>query len=346
MCNRQTPFGFCATFLVTVVAVTGWSDSIRAQDAAPAPVGRFRAGFDGLESTLMAKTELAVDQLPRQLAVKKLSELHGISIRLDEEALDVAGVKLDAPVTASFKSFTLRAALFHVLGNDDLCFDLGARELVVGVGPQIAPQAAPPAPVIRVWNNDAAKLGFEIRVMPTDLGNAAWAQINGAWIQCAPVPDTDVADAIPAKGAARNPKMQISFDPGTVRHVAFWRDRTANVAEERLARHLDRQIDAVDRVCRLSAAQREKLRLAGRGDVKRLLDRAAALSARLENHGPLRDAEEFVSWARALYDDAEALRLDLEGGTFAAKSLFAKALKRTLTPEQSATYSAGPFAEQ
>src|SRR5262245_19648238 len=116
MCNRHTPIGFCATFLVTAVCVTGWSDSIRAQDAQPAAVGPFRAGIDVLEATLRAQTALEADQLPRKLAVKKLAESHGIRIKLNEEALAEAGVKLDEPITASFRNFTLRAALFHVLG--------------------------------------------------------------------------------------------------------------------------------------------------------------------------------------------------------------------------------------
>jgi hypothetical protein len=140
--------------------------------------------------------------------------------------------------------------------------------------------------------------------------------------------------------------MQVSFDPATVRHLAFWRDRSESAAEERLGRLLDQRMEVVDRICHLSGAQREKLRLAGRGDIKRLLDRAAGISARLEYPGPIRDAEEFVRWVSVIYDDAEGLRRDLEGGSFAANSLFAKALKRTLTPEQSAAYSAGPVAEQ
>jgi hypothetical protein len=346
MDDHKVPFGILLRVVATTAIVTGWPVDARAQDAAAAQIGAFRPGVDALETTLRTKTALAVDEVPRKLAVKKLAETHGIAIKLNEEALAEAGVKLDAPVTASFRNFTLRAALFHVLGNDDLHFALGVKELIVGIGPPAALEVAQPAQLLRLWPQHAAQLGFEITVVPTDLGPAAFARINGDWIQCIPEPDADAAEAVPAKRGAHPREMQISNDPATVRHVAYWRDRSANLAEERLARLLDQRIEVVDRICRLSAVQREKLHLAGRGDIKRLLDRAAAVATRLENHGTVRDAEEFVRWARALYDEAEALRLDLETGSFSTKSLFAKALKRTLTPEQSAAYTAGTFAEK
>jgi hypothetical protein len=343
----QAKFDFWFRALVSVVILIGCSVPARAQEAVPAQIAPFRAGFDALESTLMAKTKLAIDQLPRKLAVQKLADLHGIRVRLNEEALADAGVKLDAPVTASFRNFTLRAALFHVLGNDDLHFEPGINELIVGITPPNVPQALPPVRMIPVRGiHDAAQPGIRIRVMPTVLGPAVWAQINEAWIYCVPVQDAEVGEALQANGDAAHPNMLISFEPGAAGRIAFFRDRSALVAEDRLARLLDRRTDVVDRICRLSSAQREKLRLAGRGDIKRILDRAAAISNRLENPGPVRDAEEFEIWVRALFGLSEAVRLDLDGDLFDARSLFAKALKRTLTPEQSAAYSAGPVAEQ
>src|SRR5262245_26584822 len=136
MHDRKTPFGFWSVALSTVVIATGWSVAARAQEA-----GHFRARIDALEATLRAPTAMEVDQLPRKLAVLKLAESHGIRIKLNEEALAEAGVQLDAPVTASFKNFTLRAALYHVLGNDELHFEFGANELIVGIA---APGAAQP----------------------------------------------------------------------------------------------------------------------------------------------------------------------------------------------------------
>src|SRR5262245_61155913 len=107
MHERKARSGFWSGALVAVTIAMGSSVAARAQEAGP-----FRAGIDPLEATLRAQTALDVDQLPRKLAVKKLAESHGIRIKLNEEALADAGVQLDAPVTASFKNFTLRAALF------------------------------------------------------------------------------------------------------------------------------------------------------------------------------------------------------------------------------------------
>src|SRR5262245_24535945 len=166
MHDRKTPFGFWSRALVAVVIATGWSVVARAQEAGP-----FRAGVDPLEATLRAQTALEADQLPRKLVVRKLAESHGIRIKLNEEALAEAGVQLDAPITASFRNFTLRAALFHVLGNNDLHFEFGVKELVVGIAPPEVPLAAPPDQLIRLWpQHDAGRLGFEILIEPTDLG--------------------------------------------------------------------------------------------------------------------------------------------------------------------------------
>jgi len=199
MRHRLTPFGFWATFLVTVIIETRWSASVRAQDAAPVPDGRFRAEVDPQESKLRAKTGLAIDQLPRNLAVKKLSELHGLPIKLDEKALAAAGVKLDVPVTVSFRNYTLRAALFHVLGNDDLHFTFNGKVLTVTTAPPDAPEAAagvrlvhPPAVVVA---NSRISLGFELR-MRRD-GSFAMAALNGVQIECVPAADIDAAEAGP-----------------------------------------------------------------------------------------------------------------------------------------------------
>jgi hypothetical protein len=104
---------------------------------------------------------------------------------------------------------------------------------------------------------------------------------------------------------------------------------------------LDRRIDAVDRICHLSDRQREKLHLAGRGDLKHLFDRVTGVYARMVNGAGISDVQAFAKWAKALYDETEALRPALETGPFDGDSLFAKALKRTLTPEQAADYARG-----
>jgi hypothetical protein len=94
------------------------------------------------------------------------------------------------------------------------------------------------------------------------------------------------------------------------------------------------KINAIDRTCDLSDDQIEKLRLAGRGDIKRFIDRATDVKARFENTDAVRDVDQFEKWAESLAAEADVLRLLLSNGPFDANSLFAKALTRTLTHEQ------------
>ena len=93
MHDSTVRFGYWFRCMATVVMAAGWSVVATAQDAVPAHVAPIRAGGDALEATLMAKTALAVDQLPRKVAVQKLAELQGIRIRLNEDALAEAGVR-------------------------------------------------------------------------------------------------------------------------------------------------------------------------------------------------------------------------------------------------------------
>ena len=50
-------------------------------------------------------------------------------------------------------------------------------------------------------------------------------------------------------------------------------DRTAAAARTRLTSELSIHVNEIDRVCRLTEAQKKKLHLAGRGDIHRFFDR-------------------------------------------------------------------------
>src|SRR5262249_34560325 len=159
-----------------------------------------------------------------------------------EEALAEAGVQLDAPVTASFKNFTLRAALYHVLGNDELHFEFGANELIVGIA---APGAAQPGLLIPLHAPLARDAGLrpplEIRVGGG--GSFGVAMINGVQIQCEPVVNLDDVDAAPpVREDAPPPKLQITFAKGTVERLLFTVDRNTTKAQARHLALLDRRI--------------------------------------------------------------------------------------------------------
>lgn len=102
-------------------------------------------------------------------------------------------------------------------------------------------------------------------------------------------------------------------------------------ARSRLDPILQRQIDAIDRACGLIAAQRKKLELAGRGEIKQLFERLAERQRVFEAaDGADKNAYNFVR------QDAEtsSLRIAIRCAPFSDESLFGKTLRNVLTPEQ------------
>jgi len=109
---------------------------------------------------------------------------------------------------------------------------------------------------------------------------------------------------------------------------------TENAAQlgNRLESVLDKRIEIVDQGCKLSESQKKKLYLAGRGDIKRLLDRIEGKRARL--HQVKHDPRQLNQLLRELAILRTALRSDI----FGDNSLFTKILKTSLTAEQLIEY--------
>jgi hypothetical protein len=113
------------------------------------------------------------------------------------------------------------------------------------------------------------------------------------------------------------------------------RPQAVYAAKNRLNEILARKVVALDRIYGLSETQKQKLKLAGRGDIKRLDDR-------LESQ-----RQKFVAPRRVVrgnqvieFEDTEisALRALMKSGPFGDESLFAKAQRTILTPEQVLKY--------
>jgi hypothetical protein len=92
------------------------------------------------------------------------------------------------------------------------------------------------------------------------------------------------------------------------------------------------RVESAVRLYGLSEEQKKKLHLAGRGDIKRLIDRA--LEARKQEPPPPGVANDFLP---NLQDDPRP-PLTTSGGLFGEGSLFAKVLKNIVTREQSARH--------
>jgi len=100
----------------------------------------------------------------------------------------------------------------------------------------------------------------------------------------------------------------------------------------RLELSLTAHLNDVDRICPLTAVQKKKLLLAGRGDIKRYFDHVE--EARTKIHDQSIDRVELQAILQEFQRRAPNSRPDL----FGEKSLFSKSLKNTLTVEQFARY--------
>jgi len=104
----------------------------------------------------------------------------------------------------------------------------------------------------------------------------------------------------------------------------------ADRARQRLESRLSSEIQQVDELSGLTPEQKKKLELAGRGDIKRLLDRAR------EKMAVIGRARGDPLQARAILVELQPLRVDLNAHVFGDGSMFAKTLTKTLTSEQRA----------
>ncbi|HVC93680.1 MAG TPA: hypothetical protein VND64_08320, partial [Pirellulales bacterium] len=135
-----------------------------------------------------------------------------------------------------------------------------------------------------------------------------------------------------AQRARRRPPLEGAIEIGAFDELVFGKGTDAAAARGQLGALLSRRIEAVDDVCRLTAAQRRKLELAGRGEIKRFLDRVEGVRKKDQ-----RDIDEVA--CRELSQDGHGLRRVFTSGGPSDGSSFAKILERTLTVEQAAKYS-------
>jgi len=104
----------------------------------------------------------------------------------------------------------------------------------------------------------------------------------------------------------------------------------AGVARNKLDSALALRIDDVDRICGVTEAQKKKLQLAGRGDIKRFFDRVEETKRRFESA----KNNQFNN----IWQEIQPLQTELNSGLFGDDSFFAKTVKRTLNEEQAAKF--------
>jgi len=92
------------------------------------------------------------------------------------------------------------------------------------------------------------------------------------------------------------------------------------------------RIGYIDQLCGLTATQRKKLDIAGRGDIKRFFDVVARL------HDEVRSGPIDIDRLRGLTVEAQAHGRKFRGQLWDEESLFGKTLQTILDPEQAAMY--------
>jgi hypothetical protein len=138
-------------------------------------------------------------------------------------------------------------------------------------------------------------------------------------------------------------RLRARIPVGTLDQLVFGSGQNAADGRRRLDALLNQKIIAADQFCRLTEIQKQKLQLAGRGDIKRFTDRMESLRPAFEQVHVIvdeNDAREVSTWAGTLAWDAKTLRSTLGLGLFEDGSLFAKTLRSSVAAEQFAAYDA------
>jgi hypothetical protein len=117
---------------------------------------------------------------------------------------------------------------------------------------------------------------------------------------------------------------------------AFQQDGSAARCRQRLDSQLTIHLDEIQGACKLSDAQKAKIVLAGRGDMKHFFDRYEVIRRKFK---PIdRNAPDFQEVWQKFWQDISPLQQSLQSSLFETGSLFDKALVTTLTAEQKARY--------
>jgi hypothetical protein len=109
--------------------------------------------------------------------------------------------------------------------------------------------------------------------------------------------------------------------------------RARNKVESLLTLH----VEELERTCSLTPVQKKKLLLAGRGDMKRFFDRVDEVRKKYTNDKNFNFQAQF----QKMWQEIQPLQSTFNAGLFGDDSIYAKAMRATLTPQQAATHEEG-----
>jgi hypothetical protein len=130
-----------------------------------------------------------------------------------------------------------------------------------------------------------------------------------------------------------------------VHRISFWKGGEFANSRHLLDAALERRIERVDLICQLAEKQKQKLQLAGRGDIKRFFDRVETLWPKVQrthevHNDGLLHLELCGTFGAGSNQPARGL------GLFDQGSLFSKTLKRSLTKGQTTAFESSSFCRQ
>ena len=143
----------------------------------------------------------------------------------------------------------------------------------------------------------------------------------------------DEEDEAPAKAAVGFPQVQANFGIADANFDAWvYSGRVVGDAHDWFSARLALRMEEIDRACRLTDAQRSKLRLAGKGDMKRFFD---IYDEKRRKFQTLKNDQNRVN---EIFQEIRPLQEIMASGAFGRGSIFDKTIHATLTPEQAASY--------
>lgn len=104
----------------------------------------------------------------------------------------------------------------------------------------------------------------------------------------------------------------------------------AGVARNKLESLLTLNVEELTHTCGLTPAQKKKLLLAGRGDIKRFFDRVEEVRKKYADDRNFNFQQQF----QQIWQEIQPLQLTFQAGLFGEGSIYAKTLRATLTSEQ------------
>jgi hypothetical protein len=171
-----------------------------------------------------------------------------------------------------------------------------------------------------------------LRPFPASLA-AVWLAAMLAGTQLFAAPDDQVVTEPAAAGNVRVAPQRVQANVNFVQSV-FPGATSADIGRQRLESRIALRLAEIDRVCQLSDAQKQKLRLAARGDLQRFLNEVDELRGKFE---ALKNDQQAMA---QMWQEIRPLQLKQISGLTGEGSLLMKVLPTTLDRKQAASFQA------